>query len=369
MDNNRTKVNVAVVGATGTVGQRFIQQLENHPYFKVHALGASANSAGKLYGEVVHWLLPTPIPAAVASMRVLDCANITQQGFAECKIVFSALDSSVATEIESKFREAGKAVLSNSKNHRYDSDVPILVCSVNAPHAEVITHQPSYKVNGGFIITNPNCSTTGIVVALQPIAQAFGLHEVVAFTMQSVSGAGYPGVPSLDILGNVVPYIGEEEEKIEIETKKILGTLNVNDSSKYFHNNPLMISAHTNRVPVSEGHTICLSIKLKQAATVQQVKDALRNYRPKELETLQLPSVKGNPIVVLEENNRPQPKLDVERGNGYTVTVGRVRSGCGEASECSFDLRLTLLVHNTVLGAAGSSIQNAEYCHAKGYIN
>ncbi|EFA82520.1 hypothetical protein PPL_04208 [Heterostelium album PN500] len=376
MNNNRI-INVGVLGATGAVGQRFIQLLEKHQWFRVVAVGASSNSVGKLYRDAVHWLLPTDIPVEIGQLKVVGCDDPSHQAFASCQIVFSALDSNVATEIEEKFRVAGKAVFSNSKNHRYDSDVPIMVCSVNPEHSEVILKQKAYQQNKGFIITNPNCSTTGIVVALKPIANQFGLHEVVAFTMQSISGAGYPGVPSLDIsnifyffiVGNVVPFIGEEEEKIEIETKKILGGLDCNNvKSEYFSNYPVMVSAHTNRVPVVEGHTICLSIKLKQSATIQQVKDCLENYYPKELQSLQLPTFNGNPIVVLEQNNRPQPKLDVNKGNGLKVSVGRIRDGSTSPGESSFDLRMTLLVHNTVLGAAGSSIQNAEYCIAKGYI-
>eukprot|EP01133_Synstelium_polycarpum_P003644 gene3644-4184_t len=352
------KINVAILGATGTVGQRFIQLLADHPVFRVAALGASSNSAGKIYSDAVHWLLPTLIPADIASMK-----------YQRCSVVFSALDSNVATEIESRFRESGKAVFSNAKNHRYDDDVPILVASVNPEHAAIIARQQQNENNkGGYIITNPNCSTTGIVVALKPIHLAYGIDEVVAFTMQSVSGAGYPGVPSLDILGNVIPYIGDEEEKIEIETKKILGSLCEKQHS--FVDDTMMVSAHTNRVGVVEGHTICLSIKLKKSPeSIQEVKDVLKSYYPKELNGLVMPSMRGPPIAVLEECNRPQPKLDVTRDNGFTVSVGRVRGGSTTASGSSFDLRLTLLVHNTVLGAAGSSIQNAEYCYAKGLIS
>ncbi|EGG18960.1 aspartate semialdehyde dehydrogenase [Cavenderia fasciculata] len=370
--NNCTKIKVGVLGATGTVGQRFIQLLENHQHFKVAVLGASANSKDKIYKDAVHWLLATPIPSDIANMKVHACDDI--EAFNDCLIIFSALDASVATNLEKTFRIKGKAVFSNAKSHRYDSDVPIVVSSVNSDHIRCVQDQKK-MYQGGFIVTNPNCSTTGVVVALKPIVATFGIKEVIVFTMQSVSGAGYPGVPSLDILGNVIPYIGEEEEKIEIETKKILGELSSSDgeqpsSSLKFNDHPMFVSAHTNRVPVSEGHTICLSIKLGREATVEEVSNVLKGYHkltPPENCKLLISEPPLHVIDYPQTPNRPQPKLDLERGRGLTVTVGRIRGGSYQGGG-SFDIRLTLLVHNTVLGAAGSSIQNAETCFKFGYI-
>eukprot|EP01132_Coremiostelium_polycephalum_P001984 gene1984-2441_t len=363
------EIGVIILGATGAVGQRFLQQIENHSLFKVIGLAASQNSSGKKYGDVVHWLLPTPIPESVKSMVVMVCNDelYNSEQFKRCSVVFSALDSSVATEIENQCRDRGKAVFSNSKNHRYDTDVPICAPNVNPEHMDIVTMQESFRKSGGFIVTNPNCSTTGVVVVLKPLLEKYGLEEVVVFTMQSISGAGYPGVPSLDILGNVVPFISDEEEKIEIETKKILGSIGTNSSSitKFQPLDQLKISAHTNRVAVSEGHTICLSIKLKQQpSSIDDIKNTFESFNNNNKS-----SGSFIPIHIFDQDfkNRPQPKLDVEKGNGYTVSVGRIRGGAC-SSDSSFNLRLTLLVHNTVLGAAGGSILNAETCFKKGLI-
>jgi aspartate-semialdehyde dehydrogenase len=370
-----SKVRVGILGATGAVGQRFIQQLENHPWFELHALGASERSAGRNYESAVRWLLSTPIPDAVRDMQVWPC-DLSTQGtpFTACRVVFSALDSSVAGPVEEAFAQYGIAVFSNSKNHRYDPDVPILVPEVNPPHLDIIPFQQKQRnIKGGFIITNPNCSTTGLVVALKPIDDAFGIEEAVVFTMQAVSGAGYPGVASLDILDNVIPFIDGEEDKIEKETRKILGTVESNtsgaDTAKHFKNLPIRISAHTNRVPVLDGHTQCVSLRLKKKATPDEVKAVLQNYTS-EAQSLKLPSAPKVAIKVLEERDRPQPRIDRERERGYTVSVGRVRGGCcsDEEPRSSFDIRLVLLVHNTVLGAAGGAIINCELAKAKGYL-
>jgi len=364
------KIPVGVLGATGAVGQRFIQQLAAHPWFIIQALGASEKSAGRSYGDAVKWLLSTKIPEAVKEMKVCVCdPTLPGSPFEGCRLVFSALDSSVAGPIEDLFAQHGFAVFSNSKNHRYDEDVPIIVPEVNPHHFDIIDHQQKRrKLNGGFIVTNPNCSTTGLIVALKPIEDSFGIEEAVVFTMQAVSGAGYPGVASMDIIDNVVPFIDGEEEKIEKETKKILGKVESDGTGKKFTPLAVRISAHTNRVCVLDGHTICVSLKLKKKASPSQVKEALQNYTS-EAQKLGLPSAPPSPIHVFEEKDRPQPRLDRELGNGYVVSVGRVRAGhYSEDDGSSFDIRLVCLVHNTVLGAAGGAVINAELASAKGYL-
>eukprot|EP01111_Echinosteliopsis_oligospora_P000991 TRINITY_DN1125_c0_g3_i2.p1 TRINITY_DN1125_c0_g3~~TRINITY_DN1125_c0_g3_i2.p1 ORF type:complete len:310 (+),score=115.08 TRINITY_DN1125_c0_g3_i2:104-1033(+) len=256
-----TKVKVGVLGATGAVGQRFLQQLEGHKQFEVHALGASDRSSGKTYKAAARWLLSSPLPPCFSDMIMWPCDVTTKDTpFKECKIVFSALDSSVAGDIELSFASHGVAVFSNAKNHRYEKDVPILVPSVNPDHLNMIKYQQEVRGwDSGFIVTNPNCSTSGLVVALKPIDVCFGIDECVVFTMQAVSGAGYPGVASLDILDNVVPFIDGEEDKLELESRKILGQISSSTttslSSMAFTPQPFKISAHTNRVPVIDGHT------------------------------------------------------------------------------------------------------------------
>eukprot|EP00026_Physarum_polycephalum_P003831 Phypoly_transcript_03847.p1 GENE.Phypoly_transcript_03847~~Phypoly_transcript_03847.p1 ORF type:complete len:367 (-),score=66.07 Phypoly_transcript_03847:50-1150(-) len=363
------KVKVGILGATGAVGQRFVQQLEGHPWFELYALGASERSAGKGYGGAVRWLLSTPIPESTSNMQVWPCDVTTENTpFKECRVVFSALDSSVAGPIEEAFAQFGIAVFSNSKNHRYDPDVPILVPEVNVPHLDIVRFQQQQrKFKGGFIVTNPNCSTTGLVVALKPIEDAFGIDEAVVFTMQAVSGAGYPGVASMDILDNVVPYIDGEEEKLEKETRKILGKVEKTNGEEKFSPLQVRMSAHTNRVPVLDGHTMCVSLKLKNKATPEQIQATLQKYSS-EAQTLQLPSAPKQAIKVLQEKDRPQPRLDREAGKGYTVSVGRVRGGSSDPNLCSFDIRFVCLVHNTVLGAAGGALINAELAKAKGLL-
>jgi len=361
---------VGILGATGAVGQRFVQQLEGHPWFEVHALGASERSAGKTYKSATRWLLSTPMPENVTNMQVWPCDVTTENTpFTACRIVFSALDSSVAGPVEEEFAKYGIAVFSNSKNHRYDPDVPILVPEVNSSHLDIIKfQQQKQKYNTGFIITNPNCSTTGLVVVLKPIEDAFGIDELVVFTMQAVSGAGYPGVASMDILDNVIPFIDGEEDKMEKETRKILGKVESQNDEKYFAPLPVKISSHTNRVAVLDGHTMCVSLKLKTKATPEQVQNVLQRYSS-DAQTLNLPSAPKVAIQVLSEKDRPQPRLDREIGKGYTVSVGRIRPGASSDTDlCSFDIRLVLLVHNTVLGAAGGALINAEMVKAKGLL-
>ncbi|TPX67949.1 hypothetical protein SpCBS45565_g03503 [Spizellomyces sp. 'palustris'] len=357
------KIPVGILGATGTVGQRFIQLLEGHPYFVVTAVGASARSAGKAYKDAAarSWKQITAIPTDVASLTVKACEP---ENFKNCRIVFSGLDSDVAGDIESDFLKADFAVFSNAKNYRMDPIVPLIVPLVNTSHFDVIAHQR--KVHGlskGFIITNANCSTTGLVVPLKALQDAFGpLSRVVVTTMQAISGAGYPGVPSLDILGNVVPYISGEEEKIEIECSKILGGVTADLTG--FSNLPEMkVSASCNRVPVIDGHmeSVMVEFQKRPAPSIEQIIEALQSYTS-DAQKLGAPSAPKHAVVVMKEADRPQPRMDIMIGNGNSVAVGRVR-------KCNiFDVKFSLLSHNTILGAAGSSIMNAEVAVAKGLI-
>jgi aspartate-semialdehyde dehydrogenase len=347
------KFRAGVLGATGMVGQRFVHTLADHPWFELTDLAASERSSGKKYGDVVKWHLDSPVPAAARNLVVKDLApNL------DCDFVFSALDSSVAGPAEEEFARAGYPVLSNSKNHRMDPDVPLLIPEVNASHLDAIAMQQKNRgYDGGFIVTNPNCSTAGLVLVLKPLADAFGLEKIFVVTMQAVSGAGYPGVASLDILGNVVPFISGEEEKMEAEPQKLLGRW---DGSR-FVNAGFGISAHCNRVPVRDGHMECVSLSLKKIASVREVAEALRDFHVDE-ELASLPTAVRNPIVVVDEDNRPQPRRDVDIGHGMAAVVGRIR-------ECSLlDVKLTLLSHNLVRGAAGAAALNAELLAVRGYL-
>lgn len=340
-------IEVGVLGATGMVGQQFISKLAGHPWFRVSWLAASERSEGKRYDAAAPWRLPVPAPHDVRAMTVDAC--VPGRG---PKVVFSALDASVAGEVETAFAKAGHIVLSNARNHRMDPLVPLLIPEVNAEHLSVLAEQQRMKEWPGVIVTNPNCSTVVLAMALAPL-RAFGLARAVVSTMQAVSGAGYPGVPSFDILGNLVPYIGGEEEKIETEAAKILG----GDGGRDPH--PVVISAHTSRVPVIDGHTMTVSVELANAPTVDDVLAAFRQFsgRPQQLE---LPTAPRPAIVVHDEANRPQPRLDSDLGGGMAVSVGRVRT-------CKvFTHRFVTLGHNTVRGAAGASILNAELMYAEG---
>jgi aspartate-semialdehyde dehydrogenase len=341
------KIKVGVLGATGMVGQQFISKLAGHPWFEVSWLAASERSEGKRYDQAAPWRLPVPAPDSVRAMMVDGC--VPGRG---PKVVFSALDALVAGETEEAFAGAGHIVLSNARNHRMDPLVPLLIPEVNADHLALIDEQRRTRGWSGAIVTNPNCSTVVLAMALAPLRQ-FGLDRVVVSTMQAVSGAGYPGVPSFDILGNLVPYIGGEEEKMETETGKILGT----DGGRTPH--PVAISAHTNRVPVIDGHTMTVSVDLSARPAVDDVLTAFRQFagRPQQL---QLPTAPVPAIVVHDEPNRPQPRLDSDLGGGMAVSVGRVRT-------CPvFSNRFVALGHNTVRGAAGASILNAELMQAEG---
>lgn len=342
-------IEVGVLGATGVVGQHFVSRLSRHPWFKPVWLAASERSEGKAYADAAPWRLAAPLPAAAATRTVHACVP----GNAP-KIVFSGLDASVAGEIEGAFAAAGHVVVSNARNYRMDPLVPLLIPEVNADHLAVIAEQRAAKGWPGAIVTNPNCSTVVLASALAPLRR-FGLSRVVVSTMQAVSGAGYPGVPSLDILGNIVPFIGGEEEKMQSETQKILG----GDGGRVPHG--LRISAHTNRVPVIDGHTMTVSVEFESAPDVAQVIEAMRTFRGRP-QDLGLPSAPHPAIEVMTEPNRPQPRLDADRGDGMTVCVGRVRP-------CPvFHVKFVAMGHNVVRGAAGAAILNAELMVAEGMV-
>jgi len=346
------KLPVAVLGATGAVGQRFVQLLDNHPMFKVVALAASDRSAGKRYADVCRWVIPGDPPASTRDMMV----SSLQPGIPG-RLVFSALPSDVARQKEEQFAAAGYAVCSNASAFRYEPDVPMIIPEVNPDHSQLITVQQAQRNWPGFIVTNPNCSTTGIVMALKPLHEAFGLKKVFAFTMQAVSGAGYPGVPSLDILGNIIPYIKGEEEKIVRETRLLLGGVDDKEQREA----DISVSAHANRAPVRDGHTIALSLGFEDSPTPNEAIEVLKSFRaPADL--ADLPSAPRYPLVVREEEDRPQPQRDRDAQRGMAVTVGRIR-------ECPvLDLRLLVVVHNTIRGAAGGSLLNAELLVKRGLL-
>src|SRR5215470_9234739 len=346
------KIPIGVLGATGIVGQRFIQLLEHHPWFEVAWLAASDRSEGKPYAEAARWRLKTPIPSAVANMQV---SPAIPEGAP--KSIFAALDAAIAAELEPRFAEAGCAVVSNSSALRMKEDVPLVIPEVNGGHIKLIDIQGWRKKSGGYVVTNPNCSAIGLVLALAPLHQQFGLETVMAVTMQAVSGAGYPGVASLDILGNVIPFIKNEEEKMEEETKKLLGNVN---GSKVIPG-AFAMSAQCNRVAVEDGHTESISIRLKKKAKPEEMIAAWNGYKA-EPQHLRLPSAPEQPIVYVEANDRPQPRFDVDTGAGMSAVVGRLRP-------CSvLDWKFTVLSHNTIRGAAGAAVLNAELLKAKGYL-
>jgi aspartate-semialdehyde dehydrogenase len=344
-------IEVGILGATGMVGQQFIALLARHPWFKVTWLGASQRSEGKAYRDATAWRLATPAPDDVSKLMVEQAAP----GRAP-KLVFSGLDSSVAGEIEGAFAEAGHLIVSNSKNYRMDANVPLLIPEVNADHLKLLEGQAAARGWKGRIVTNPNCSTVVLSLALAPLRQ-FGLKTAMVTTLQAISGAGYPGVASWDILGNVIPFIDGEEEKIQTETQKILGCLT--DGRVDPH--PVVVSASTTRVPVHNGHTESISVKLDQAVSPEAIVAAFNAFRGRPQE-LNLPSAPPQPVVYLSERNRPQPALDVDRDGGMTVSVGRLRP-------CPvLDYKFIALGHNTIRGAAGVAILNAELMHREGLL-
>lgn len=351
----KIKYPIGILGATGAVGQRYIQLLENHPWFEITWLAASDRSSGKSYGEACKWRLDTVLPERIARMIV---SPAEPEGAP--KIIFAALDAAIAREMEPRFANAGCAVVSNSSAYRMASNVPLVIPEINADHLHLIEEQPSRRDSGGYMVTNPNCSTIGLVMALKPIEERFGIEQIFVTTMQAVSGAGYPGVPSMDILGNVVPYIGSEEEKMESETLKLLGRLDDHSVA------PLRarITAHCNRVAVEDGHTESVSIKLGKKlgrpVTHEDILAAWAEFRP--LAGQNLPTAPDPPVEWAPQADRPQPRLDRNRGNGMAVTVGRLRP-CGV-----LDWKFTVLSHNTIRGAAGATILNAELLASLGKL-
>ncbi len=349
---SQQKIPIGILGATGVVGQRFIQLLENHPWFEVAWLAASDRSAGQNYGDAAKWRLKTPIPDRVRSMKV---SNAVPDGAP--RVIFAALDAGIAREMEPQFAAAGCAVVSNSSAFRMQSDVPLVIPEVNADHVALIEKQSWRKQSGGYVVTNPNCSAIGLVVALAPLHRKFGIESLFVTTMQAVSGAGYPGVASLDILGNVIPYIAKEEEKMEEETRKLLGRLD----GDHVEQAAFTMTAHCNRVAVEDGHTESVSLKLKKKASPEEMIAAFNDFRSTPQE-LKLPLAPVQPVFYDAAPDRPQPRFDVDRGKGMTVSVGRLRP-CGV-----LDYKFTVLSHNTIRGAAGAALLNAELLKVQGLL-
>jgi len=345
------RIEVGILGATGMVGQQFINQLAGHPWFEPVWLAASERSEGKRFADAAPWRLDTELPEGIADRTVESAAP-----GAGPRLVFSALDASVAGELEQAFADAGHLVVSNSRNHRMTPTVPLLVPEINADHLSLLSAQARLRGGKGAIVTNPNCSTAVLTMALAPL-RPFGLRSCLVTTMQAVSGAGYPGVASLDILGNVIPFISGEEEKIESETRKILGTL----AGDAVEPHPLRVSAHTNRVPVIDGHTETVSVALDQRPSFAELRAAFEAFAgvPQQLG---LPSAPQPPVRYLDQPGRPQPRFDAGRGRGMTVSVGRLRP-------CPvLDWKFVVLGHNTVRGAAGAAVLNAELMQAQGLL-
>ena len=349
------KRGVGILGATGMVGQRFVQALAHHPWFEITALAASEASSGRAYREVCRWRVSSDVPENVREMVVQPCTPDLP-----CEIVFSALPASTAAQVEETFAGHGYAVFSNASSHRMDSDVPILIPEVNPEHLDALPKQKANRGwDRGFIVTNPNCSTAVLTLALKPLHVRFGLRQVLVTTMQGLSGAGYPGVPSMDIVDNVLPYISNEEGKMASEPRKILGDWDAERSR--FLPADFAVSASCNRVATLDGHLEAVSLSLRQSATVEEVQAALRDFTAPP-QDLGCPTAPIPPIIVRHEEDRPQTRLDRDAGGGMAVTVGRVRP-------CEvLDIRFVVLGHNTVRGAAGASVLNAELMLARGGI-
>jgi aspartate-semialdehyde dehydrogenase len=345
------KYRVGILGATGMVGQRFIQLLVDHPQFEVSAVAASDRSQGKAYGEACTWRLGGEMPAAVRSLQVQPPAPPL-----DCDLVFSSLPGEIARESEGSFAAAGYPVISNSSAFRMDEDVPLLIPEVNHQHLGLLAQQKK-KYERGFIVTNPNCSTIMLALALAPLHASFGVEAAAATTLQALSGAGYPGVASLDIIDNVLPYIGGEEEKIESETTKILGRFN----DARIELAPMAVSAQCHRVNVADGHMAAVRVTLARKASLAEVRNSLTSFSslPQELGLYSAPA---KPIVVRDEPDRPQPRLDRDAGNGMTITVGRLKP------DTVLDYRFVVLSHNTIRGAAGAAILNAELLIALNHL-
>jgi aspartate-semialdehyde dehydrogenase len=347
------RIPVSILGATGSVGQRFVQLLDGHPWFEVVALTGSARSVGSPYGETCHWVLPQPMPTWAAGMIVSPSDPESDAA----KVAFSALPSGKALDLEPRFASAGVTVCSNASAYRRDPYVPILLPEVNAEHAVLVEAQRRQRGWSGCIVTNPNCTSTGLTVTLKALQDAFGLRRVMAVSLQALSGAGYPGVPSLDIIDNIIPNIEGEESKVEWEPRKILGELRADRLTE----SDVLISAHTNRVAVSDGHTVCASVECQASVDVEAAARALADYRGPAI-SQGLPSAPQPAIMVRDEPFRPQPRLDRMTGKGMTTVVGRLRP------DPIFHLKFSVLSHNTIRGAAGGSIYNAELLVEMGLV-
>jgi len=348
------KINVAVLGATGMVGQNFIRLLENHPYFEVNELVASERSAGKTIDEATKWVVSNKVPDGVKDKKIKSMNDDI-----ESKIVFSSLPPEAAQKIEWELAKKGKAVLSKAKTNRYEPDVPILVPEVNPGHLDLLKIQKEKRGLKGFVVTDPNCTTGGLLLTLKPLADKFQLKEVQVTTMQAISGGGYPGIPSVSILGNVIPNIDGEEDKIGKETRKILGKM----GDGKINNMDVNVFASCNRVPVMDGHTECVHLEFSEKVDPEDVKKAMRDFRglPQELK---LPSAPDPVLIVHDDECRPQPELDKNQGNGMATSVGRVRKGKNE--NC---IAYTLVSHNTIRGAAGAGILDAELLYKTGKLD
>src|SRR6266508_2961089 len=342
-----SQIPVAVLGATGSVGQRFISLLDHHPWFRVVALAASDRSVGQKYSQAARWVLDDPMPEYAREMIVVPAST----DCVDAKIVFSALHTEIANELEPQFAKAGAAVCSNASSYRRGEDVPLLLPEINADHIRLVKHQRRNKGWSGCIVTNPNCTSTGLTIALKALDEAFGVKKVFAVSLQALSGAGYPGVPSLDIMDNIIPNVanGGEEEKVEWEPRKMLGKLNDGKINLA----EITFSVHTNRVAVIDGHTVCASVGLENAVEPEIAIQALRDFTAHP-SARELPSAPRPVIEVRNEPDRPQPRLDRLTGKGMTTVVGRVRR------DPILDLKFVVLSHNTIRGAAGASIYNAE---------
>ncbi len=347
------KIEVGILGATGMVGQRFVSLIENHPWFRLTWLAASERSSGKKYGEACSWQLREPMPERAAELPVQEC-----RPSAAPQLLFSSLDSKVAGSIEEEFARGGHIVVSNSGNHRMAADVPLVIPEVNPDHLALIRAQRQQRGWKGAIVTNPNCTAIFLAMSLAPLEKKFGLRKVLMTSLQAVSGAGYPGLPTLDILGNVIPYIAREEEKVEAETKKLLGR----QVDGRVESAGWALSAQCNRVAVVDGHTESISVSFGRRTTLEELQSAWRDFRavPQELD---LPSAPKHPVVVRSEANRPQPKFDVYAEGGMATVIGRVRP-------CPvLEFKYTALGHNTIRGAAGAALLNAELMRAEGYLD
>lgn len=343
------KIPVAILGATGSVGQKFVEILSTHPWFEVTELAASQKSAGKKYKDAVDWFMPISLPGRIGEIEVQECMPKLNS-----KVVFSGLDSSIAGKVETEFAKNGCIVISNSKNHRMDEDVPLLIPEINPEHLELVKSQ---TYGEGFIVTNPNCSVIGLALALKPLADNFGLEAVNVSTMQAISGAGNPKTVNLDIEDNVIPLIKGEEEKVETEPKKILGIL----KDRKINFKEFTLSAQCNRINVTDGHTECVQVKLKKKVTANEIKNAWNNFTG-EPQKLKLPQAPQKPIHYFEEEHFPQPKYQRNIDKGMAVSIGRLRE------DPLFDFKFVILSHNTVRGAAGGAVLCAELMKEKGYI-